>query len=44
MQAPAMDDDILDRPVHNGHKINLKGDTMIKRQPSLGQKTETVTQ
>ena len=44
MQDPTMADAILDRLVHNGHKIELKGDSMRKRQSSLDRKTEPVTQ
>jgi DNA replication protein DnaC len=44
MQDPTMADAILDRLVHNGHKIELVGDSMRKRQSSLDRKTETVTQ
>lgn len=44
MQDPTMADAILDRLVHNGHKIALKGDSMRKRQSSLDRKTEPVTQ
>ena len=44
MQDPTMADAILDRLVHNGHKIELKGDSMRKRQSSLDRKTEAVTQ
>ena len=43
MQDPTMADAILDRLVHNGHKIELKGDSMRKRQSSLDRKTEAVT-
>jgi DNA replication protein DnaC len=44
MQDPTMADAILDRLVHNGHKIELAGDSMRKRQSSLDRKTESVTQ
>ena len=44
MQDPTMADAILDRLVHNGHKIELKGDSMRKKQSSLDRKTEPVTQ
>ena len=43
MQDPTIADTILDRLVHNGHKIELKGDSMRKRQSSLDRKTEPVT-
>jgi DNA replication protein DnaC len=44
MQDPTMADAILDRLVHNGHKIELEGDSMRKRQSSLDRKTTSVTQ
>ena len=44
MQDPTMADAILARLVHNGHKIELVGDSMRKRQSSLDRKTEPVTQ
>lgn len=44
MQDPTMADAILDRLVHNGHKVELKGDSMRKKQSSLDRKTEAVTQ
>lgn len=44
MQDPTMADAILDRLVHNGHKIDMEGDSMRKRQSSLDRKTEPVTQ
>ena len=44
MQDPTMADAILDRLVHNGHKIALEGDSMRKRQSLLDRKTEPVTQ
>ncbi|TWJ13677.1 IS21-like element helper ATPase IstB [Geobacter argillaceus] len=44
MQDPTMADAILDRLVHNGHKVELKGDSMRKRKSSLDRETEPVTQ
>lgn len=44
MQDPTMADAILDRLVHNGHKIAVSGDSMRKRQSPLDQKGESVTQ
>ena len=44
MQDPTMADAVLDRLVHNGHKIELEGDSMRKRQSTLDRKTPPVTQ
>lgn len=44
MQDPTMADAILDRLVHNAHKLEPKGDSMRKRQRALDRKTDHVTQ
>jgi DNA replication protein DnaC len=38
---PTLADAILDRLVHNAHKIELKGDSMRKKKNGLNQTTET---
>jgi DNA replication protein DnaC len=43
MQDPTMADAILDRLVHNGHKIKLEGDSMRKNHSSLDRETRPVT-
>ena len=40
---PTLADAILDRLVHNAYKINLKGDSMRKKQKSLTEGSGTVT-
>ena len=37
---PTIADALLDRLVHNAHKINLKGESMRKRKAALTQKEE----
>jgi DNA replication protein DnaC len=39
---PTIADALLDRLVHNAHKINLKGESMRKRKAALTQKEETM--
>ena len=39
---PTIADALLDRLVHNSHKINLKGESMRKRKAALTQKEETM--
>lgn len=43
MQDPTLADAILDRLVHNAHKIELKGDSMRKKRTPLDQKADPVT-
>ena len=42
MQDPTLADAILDRLVHNAHKLELKGESMRRKRSVLDQKTETV--
>ena len=42
MQDPTLADAILDRLVHNAHKIELKGESMRRKRSVLDQKAETV--
>lgn len=44
MEDPTMADAILDRLVHNAHKLEPEGDSMRKRQSFLDRKTKPVTQ
>jgi len=39
---PTIADALLDRLVHNAHRINLKGESMRKRKSSLTGKEETI--
>ncbi|MBW1614235.1 MAG: ATP-binding protein, partial [Deltaproteobacteria bacterium] len=39
---PTIADAILDRLVHNAHKVNLKGDSMRKRQSLLTKTDQNV--
>lgn len=43
MQDPTLADAILDRLVHNAHKIELEGDSMRKKRTPLDQKAEYAT-
>jgi DNA replication protein DnaC len=42
MQDPTLADAILDRLVHNAHKLELKGESMRRKRSVLDQKAETV--
>ena len=42
MQDPTLADAVLDRLVHNAHKLELKGESMRRKRSVLDQKTETV--
>ena len=44
MQDPTLADAILDRLVHNAHKIELKGDSMRKKRTTLDLKSDPVTE
>ncbi len=44
MEDPTMADAILDRLVHNAHKLEPEGDSMRKRHSTLDRKTKPVTQ
>ena len=44
MEDPTLADAILDRLVHNAHKVNLDGDSMRKIKTTLDRKTKPVTQ
>jgi len=43
MQDQTLADAILDRLVHNAHKVELKGDSMRKKRTALDPKTDPVT-
>ena len=43
MQDPTLADAILDRLVHNAYKLELKGESMRRKQSSLDQKAGAVT-
>lgn len=43
MQDPTLADAILDRLVHNAYKLELKGESMRRKQSSLDQKAGTMT-
>jgi len=43
MQDQTLADAILDRLVHNAYKLELKGESMRKKQTMLDQKTEPLT-
>lgn len=43
MRDPTLTDAILNRLVHNAHKIELKGDSMRKRRTPLDQKVDPAT-
>jgi DNA replication protein DnaC len=44
MEDPTLADAILDRLVHNAHKVDLDGDSMRKIKTTLDRKTRPVTQ
>ena len=44
MEDPTLADAILDRLVHNAHKVDLDGDSMRKIKTTLDRKTKPVTQ
>jgi DNA replication protein DnaC len=44
MQDPTLADAILDRLVHNAHKVDLKGESMRRGKTALDQKTKPVTE
>ena len=44
MEDPTLADAILDRLVHNAHKVDLDGDSMRKIKTALDRKTRPVTQ
>ena len=44
MQDKTLADAILDRLVHNSHKLELKGESMRRRKTALDPKTEPVTE
>jgi DNA replication protein DnaC len=44
MEDPTLADAILDRLVHNAHKVDLDGDSMRKIKTNLDRKTRSVTQ
>lgn len=44
MEDPTLADAILDRLVHNAYKLELKGESMRRKQSKLDLKTETVSE
>ena len=42
MQDKTLADAILDRLVHNSHKLELKGESMRKKRIAVGRETEPV--
>jgi len=44
MQDSTLADAILDRLIHNSYKLELKGESMRRKQSKLDQKTETMTE